>query len=137
MLRTLSSLFLAGVMIAGGTVAATADMTAPSSASISSIAASPMTATQTASVKAEGARVTPTKAAPLKAMTRTARNKQIREWGGIAPCTHEDASRQALPCYWNAKVRGDGKGDSFIAVSNGKGNDPAFIYLTGAKAKRY
>lgn len=136
MLRTLSSLFLAGVMIAGGTLAATADMVPASSGVTVMTPSTPMTATQTASIKTEGARVAPTKAAPLKAMTRTAKNKQIRAWGGIPPCKWEDGSGQVLPCYWNAKL-GDGNGDSFIAVSNGKGNDPKYIYLTGPKAKRY
>jgi hypothetical protein len=135
MLRTLSSLFLTGVMIAGGTLAATADMNAPANGSISRVtAASPMTATQTASVKAAPARAA---ALPKATGTHAITNAMIRGAGGIAPCKYEDGSRQALPCYWNAKVRGNGKGDSFIAMPNGKGNDPAYIYLTGAKAKRY
>lgn len=131
MLRTLSSLFLAGVMITGGALASTADIERPSSPSIT---APLMTATETGVIEGQGPKAA---ALPKATGTHTITNKMIAAAGGIAPCKYEDGSRQALPCYWNAKARGNGKGDSFIAVSNGKGNDPSYIYLTGKKAKRY
>lgn len=128
MLRTLSSIFLAGVMIAGGTVAATADMAAPSTASISTVAlnATLMTQTQIESTK-QGPAVK-ARVIAAKAMSRTAKNKQIRAWGGIPPCTHEDGSGQVLPCYWDGSKRGNGKGNSYIAMPS-KGDDPRFVII--------
>lgn len=127
MLRTISSLALAAFIGITGALTATAEMPAPASASISSVAvvASPMTPAQVASAKAPSA-----SAAPKKVAITTARIKQIRAWAGMPPCRYEDGSGQALPCYWNAKMRGNGKGKSFIAVTpSKKGDDPRIIFI--------
>ena len=129
MMRTISALILAAFIGTAGALTATADMNAPAQATISTAAlhSTPMTAAQVESAKALTAGKA--SAAPKKAAITTARIKQIRAWGGIAPCKHEDGSAQVLPCYWNAKVRGDGNGRSFIAMPS-KGDDPRFVYLT-------
>jgi hypothetical protein len=76
-------------------------------------------------------------AAPeVEAASRTAVNKYIRSHGGIPPCIHEDGSGQKGTCVWWAGKRGNGKGDSYLAVDR-KGKDDAIIYITGSKAKRY
>lgn len=73
------------------------------------------------------------------AITQTQINRYIKSEGGIPPCTHEDGSGQPGPCYWNAKVQGNGDGWSFIAMPDGKdkGDDKDLVYLNGPKAVRY
>lgn len=121
--RTIASLFLAAVLGTTGALAATAEMPSTPAHSVStvSVISSPMTPSEVTAVKA-----------PVKAkkagMSRVTKNRLIRSWGGIAPCRNEDASNQPLPCYWNAKVRGNGKGDSFIAMPS-KGDDPRFVII--------
>lgn len=70
------------------------------------------------------------------AASQTQINRYIRLAGGVAPCTHEDGSRQTSPCFWDASQRGNGKGYDYIALTV-KGQDDAIVYLTGPKAKRY
>ena len=130
MIRTIASLFLAAVLGTTGALVATAEMKTPAQASISTtvLNAAPMTPGQIDAAKA----VTAGKAsaAPKKVAITTARIKQIRAWAGMAPCRYEDGSGQVLPCYWNAKMRGNGKGKSFIAVTpSKKGDDPRIIFI--------
>lgn len=73
------------------------------------------------------------------AITQAAINRYIRSEGGIPPCTHEDGSGQPGPCYWNAKVQGNGDGWSFVAMPDGKDkdDDKDLVYLNGPLAVRY
>lgn len=128
MLRTISSLILAAFIGIAGGLTATADMRPTASTvtlSHTALASTPMTPAQVASAKAPSA-----SAAPKKVAITTKRIKQIRAWAGMAPCRYEDGSSQTLPCYWNAKMRGNGKGKSFIAVTpSKKGDDPRIIFI--------
>ncbi len=123
--RTLSAFFLAGVMVAGTTLAATADMEVPAQASSSMHIASPMTAAEIESAQAAPA---PALIPPAKG-AHTLTNAAIRAAGGIAPCKHEDGSAQVLPCYWNGKVRGNKTGLSYIMMPS-KGDDPRQVILS-------
>lgn len=73
------------------------------------------------------------------AVTQAAINRYIRSEGGIPPCTDEDGSGQPGPCYWNAKVQGNGDGWSFVAMPDGKDkdDDKDLVYLNGPLAERY
>lgn len=135
MMRTASTLILAAVLGITGALVATADMDTPSSAfrTVSVVARSMNPAEVAASLDmtvAPSSTSQSAKPAAKKGLVTTARIKQIRAWAGMPPCRYEDGSGQALPCYWNAKVRGNGKGRSFIAVTPAKkGDDPRIILL--------
>lgn len=55
-------------------------------------------------------------------------NQFIRANGGIAPCRHEDGAKQPKPCWWNAKVQGNGEGRSYVIMPGGE--DGRIVYLT-------
>lgn len=55
-------------------------------------------------------------------------NQFIRANGGIAPCRHEDGANQPKPCWWNAKVQGNGDGRSYVIMPGGE--DGRIVYLT-------
>jgi hypothetical protein len=126
--RTLSSLFLAATLGITGGLSATAQMEPLPSHSTAtvSVIGSPMTQSQIETAQAPT--LAAKKAGPLDRMGRVARNKLIRSWGGIAPCTHEDGSGQVLPCYWNGKVRGNKTGLSYIMMPS-KGDDPRQVII--------
>lgn len=73
------------------------------------------------------------------AITQAQINRYIRSENGIAPCTHEDGAGQAGPCVWLASKRGNGKGDSYVAMPDGadKDDDKEIVYITGPLAERY
>ena len=130
MMRTISALILAAFIGTAGALTATADMNAPAQATISTtvLHSTSMTPAQVESAKALTAGKA--SAAPKKVAITTARIKQIRAWAGMPPCKYEDGSGQVLPCYWNAKMRGNGTGKSFIAVTpSKKGADPRIIFI--------
>lgn len=72
------------------------------------------------------------------AITQAQINRYIKSEGGVPPCTHEDGSGQGI-CYWNAKAQGNGDGDSYISLPDGKDkdDDKDLVYLTGPLAVRY
>lgn len=37
----------------------------------------------------------------------------------MAPCVSEDSTGEIAPCYWDASVRGNGKGQSFVKLPDG------------------
>lgn len=72
------------------------------------------------------------------AITQAQINRYIKSEGGIPPCTHEDGAGQGI-CYWNARTQGNGDGDSYISLPDGKDrdDDKDLVYLTGPLAVRY
>lgn len=68
--------------------------------------------------------------------SQTQVNRYIVNAGGIPPCIHEDGSGQKSTCVWWAAKRGNGKGDSYLAITT-KGGDDKIVYITGPKARRY
>lgn len=73
------------------------------------------------------------------AITQAQINRYIKSENGIPPCRWEDGSGQPGPCYWNAKVQGNGDGWSFVAMPDGKDkdDDKDLVYLNGPLAERY
>jgi hypothetical protein len=67
--------------------------------------------------------------------SRVAANAYIKAHGGIPACKHEDAvlkvNGKKVTCVWWAGARGNGKGDSFLHLANGK-----YVYITGPDARQ-
>lgn len=64
-----------------------------------------------------------------EAATQAQINAYIRSEGGIPPCKWEDGSGQPGMCLWDARKRGNGKGDVVVLVPTKPGHDKRVVVL--------